>query len=370
MADRGTSSARRKLGVALIGQGFMGKAHSNAYRQAGHFFDLPFDLDLCCLCGRNAANLDAMAARWGWRETTTDWAAAIEMPGVDIVDVAVPNHLHAEIVTAAAQAGKIVFCEKPLAVSAAEAERMAAAARHRPSLVWFNYRRAPGVQLARRLVEEGRVGRPFHYRGWYLQEWGNDPTRPPGWKTSKAEAGSGVLGDLLSHAVDLAMHLNGPIAEVTAMQHTFAAGRDVDDATLALVRFANGSLGSLEATRYGTGFRNRNAFELHGDKGAVRFSLEDMNRLEYFDGAAQPREFTGFANLLASNQFWKPGHISGYEHTFIATLAEFLIAFAEGGAFHPNLDDAAEVQRVLETIEIASSSRSWTPVVRTPSREP
>lgn len=356
--------------MALIGQGFMGKAHSNAYRQAKHFFDIPFDLDLRCLCGRNAAGLESMASRWGWRETVTDWRAAIGMPGVDIVDVAVPNHLHAEIAIAAAEAGKIVFCEKPLAVSVEEADRMAAAARHRPNLVWFNYRRTPGVQLARKLVDEGRIGRPFHYRGWYLQEWGNDPTRPPGWKTSKAEAGSGVLGDLLSHAVDLAQHLNGPIAEVSAMQHTFAAGRDVDDATLALVRFANGSLGSLEATRYGTGFRNRNAFELHGDQGAARFSLEDMNRLEFFDGAAQPREFTGFANLLAPNQFWKPGHTSGYEHSFIATLAEFLIALDAGEPFHPDFADAANVQHVLAAIEKAAASRAWVTVARTPSPGP
>lgn len=356
--------------MALIGQGFMGKAHSNAYRQAKHFFDIPFDLELRCLCGRNAAGLEAMASRWGWRETATDWRAAIGMPGVDIVDVAVPNHLHAEIAIAAAEAGKIIFCEKPLAVSVEEADRMAAAARHRPSLVWFNYRRTPGVQLARKLVDEGRIGRPFHYRGWYLQEWGNDPTRPPGWKTSKAEAGSGVLGDLLSHAVDLAQHLNGPIAEVSAMQHTFAAGRDVDDATLALARFANGSLGSLEATRYGTGFRNRNAFELHGDQGAARFSLEDMNRLEFFDGAAQPREFTGFANLLAPNQFWKPGHTSGYEHSFIATLAEFLIALDAGEPFHPDFADAANVQRVLAAIGQAAASRTWVTVARTPSPGP
>ena len=348
----------------------MGKAHSNAYRQAEHFFDHPFGLDLRVLCGRNEAGLEAMAGRWGWRETVTDWRAAIDSAGVDIVDVAVPNYLHAEVAIAAAEAGKIVFCEKPLAVSTAEADRMAAAARHRPTMVWYNYRRAPGVELARRLVDEGRIGRPFHYRGWYLQEWGNDPTRPPGWKTSKAEAGSGVLGDLLSHAVDLAQHLNGAITEVSALQHTFAAGRDVDDATLALARFANGSLGSLEATRYGTGFRNRNAFELHGDKGAARFSLEDMNRLEYFDGTTQPREFGGFANLLASNPFWKPGHVSGYEHTFIAALAEFLAALAAGEPFHPDFADAADVQRVLEAIERAALSRTWTPVVRTPNREP
>lgn len=348
-----------RLRTALIGQGFMGKAHSNAYHQVGHFFDLPYELERTVLCGRNEAALTAMAARWGWRETTTDWRRVLERPDIDVVDIAVPNHLHAEIALAAAAAGKIVFCEKPLAASLEEARRMAAAVRGRPSMVWFNYRRVPAVELTRQLIGEGRLGDPFHYRGLYLQEWGNDPARPPGWKTTAALAGSGVLGDILSHSVDLALYLNGPIAEVSALQHTFAAGRDVDDATLVLVRFGNGSIGTLEATRYATGAKNRNSYELHGARGAVRFSLEDLNRLEFCD-AAEARPLQAYRNILVNEtRFWKPGHILGYEHTFIAALGDFLLSLHRGQPFHPDFDDALGVQLVLDAIAKSGNSRSW-----------
>ena len=199
----------------------------------------------------------------------------IERKDIDVIDVATPNGLHAEMAIAAAGAGKIVFCEKPLAVSPAEAERMASAAKGVPNMVWYNYRRVPAIAFTRRLIEEGRIGQMFHYRATYLQEWGNDPSRPPGWKLEKSKAGSGVLGDLLSHLIDTALYLNGPIAEVAGMMHTFAPGRDVDDATLLLARFANGSLGTFEATRYAVGCKNRNGFEIHGSKGMAHFDLED-----------------------------------------------------------------------------------------------
>jgi predicted dehydrogenase len=226
-----------------------------------------------------------MAATWGWDEISTDWRSVIGRSDIDVIDVATPNSLHAEMAIAAAAAGKIVLCEKPLAVSPAQARQMSDAVRGVPNMVWFNYRRVPAIAFTRRLVDEGRIGQVFHYRATYLQEWGNDPTRPPGWKLQKSDAGSGVLGDLLSHLVDTALYLNGPIAEVSAMMHTFAPGRDVDDATLLLARFANGSIGSFEATRYAVGCRNRNSFEIHGSKGMARFDLEDLNRLEFFDAA-------------------------------------------------------------------------------------
>jgi predicted dehydrogenase len=352
----------------MIGQGFMGRAHSNAFLQAGHFFDLPFELERRVICGRNAGNLAAMADTWGWSETSTDWRAVVSREDIDVVDVAVPNSLHAPIAIAAAEAGKAVLCEKPLAISAEEGAAMAKAARKVPNMVWFNYRRVPAIAFSRRLIEEGRIGRVFHYRATYLHGWGSDPSRPPSWKTEKAHAGSGVLGDLLSHLVDTALYLNGPVREVTALEHTFREGRDVDDATLVLARFANGSVGSFEATRYAVGCRNRNAFEIHGERGMLRFNLEDLNRLEFFD-ASDPGNLQGARNLLVtgpnhpySANFWKPGHIIGYEHTFIAALADFLQALAAGEPFHPNFDDAQQVQVVLDAVEHSAQTGRWATV--------
>ena len=346
----------------------MGRAHSNAYCQAPHFFDLPYNVDCRVVCGRNRESLEKMAATWGWREIATDWRAVVERSDIDLVDVAVPNSLHAAVAMAAAQAGKMVACEKPLATSAEEGARMAAAARGVASFVWFNYRRAPAVAFCRQLIEQGRIGRVFHYRATYLQEWGNDLARPPGWKTQRAEAGSGVLGDLLSHLVDTAMWLNGPIREVSSLLHTFAAGRDVDDAALLLVRFENGSLGSFEATRYAVGCRNRNAFEIHGERGMLHFNLEDMNRLEFLD-ATEVRNLHGARSMLINGpdhpyaaNFWKPGHIIGYEHTFIAALADFLFAVSRGETPHPNFDDAQRTQLVLDAAERSAASRAWQPV--------
>lgn len=357
--------ANRILKTALIGQGFMGRAHSNAYHQVKHFFDLPFEIERTIICGRNQATLDQMAATWGWNETATDWRTLIERKDIDIIDIATPNSLHAEIAIAAAEAGKIVFCEKPLALTEAEGERMAAAAKHVPNMVWFNYRRVPAIAYTRRLIEEDRLGRIYHYRATYLQEWGTDPTRPPSWKTQKAVAGSGVLGDLLSHVVDTALYLNGDIKAVSAMQQTFAEGRDIDDAALVLVRFANGSIGSFEATRYATGCKNANRYEIHGAKGMAAFHLENLNHLQFLD-ATEPRNLHGIRNMLVtgpdhpfSGNFWKPGHVIGYEHTFIAALGEFLRALADGQPFHPNFDDAQRVQRVLAAIEKASQTERW-----------
>jgi predicted dehydrogenase len=351
----------RALNIGIVGQGFMGRAHSNAYCQLRHFFDVPFELRRKVICGRNRAGLEQMASTWGWDEVATDWRALIDRSDIDVIDVATPNALHAEIAIAAAQAGKIVFCEKPLAVTAEEGARMVEAAARVPTLVWFNYRRVPGIVLAHRLMQEGRLGRIFHYRATYLQEWGNDPKRPPGWKTQKAAAGSGVLGDLLSHLVDTALHLNGDIAVVSSLMHTFAAERDVDDATLLLARFANGSLGTFEATRYAVGCRNANRFEIHGSQGMLRFNLEDLNHLEFFD-ATGDRETEGPRRLLANNPYWKPGHVVGYEHSFIGTLADFLWALEAGERFHPDFADAQGVQEVLRAVDDSARKREWTVV--------
>jgi predicted dehydrogenase len=343
----------------------MGRAHSNAFRQAPHFFDLPFEIECKVICGRDLSRLRVMADTWGWLETATDWRAVVERGDVNAVDIATPNALHAPIALAAAAAGKIVMCEKPLALSVEEAARMAASVRGVPNMVWFNYRRVPAISFARQLIEQGRLGRVFHYRATYLQEWGNDPSRPPGWKLDKSQAGSGATGDLLSHLLDTAMWLNGPIREVSAMQQTFAPGRSVDDAVVSLARFENGSVGSFEATRYAVGCRNRQGFEIHGSKGMLRFDLEDLNRLEFLD-ATDPPNVQGLRRLLVTGpdhpyagNFWKPGHIIGYEHTFIAALADFLQALAGSRPFHPDFEDAYRVQLVLCAVEHSAEMGRW-----------
>jgi predicted dehydrogenase len=356
---------KQNLNVAMIGTGFIGKAHSNAFRQVGHFFHVPYELRLRVLCGRNAAKLTSAAEQWGWEETATDWQSVVTRPDIDVVDIAVPNALHAPIATAAAQAGKIVLCEKPLATSLKEAESMAQAMRRVPTLVWFNYRRIPAVVFAKRLIDEGRIGQIFHYRALYLNQSGNDPSKATTWRYRRSEAGMGVAGDLLSHSIDSALYLNGPIVELNAMMHTFAPRRDVDDATLLLARFANGSVGTFEATRYGVGHRNHKTFEINGSKGMLCFNLDEMNQLEFHDATAPPNQ-QGILNLAVtgpdhpySDNFWKPGHVIGYEHTFIATLGDFLSTISPHTPAHADLDAAVAVQRVLDAIERSAASRNW-----------
>jgi predicted dehydrogenase len=351
--------------VAMIGYGFMGRAHSNAFHQAGTFFDLPFNLKLKTICGRNQLNLDRMARHWGWEETATHWEDVVRREDIDIVDICTPNYLHEPIAVAAAQAGKMVLCEKPLANSVAEAERMAEAAKNVPTLVWFNYRRAPAVMLARQLIEQGKIGEPYHYRALYLQSWGRDPEDPGAWRFNPGEAGTGVIGDLLSHSIDLGTWLNGPIGELCANIHTFAEGRQVDDAVTVMTRFSNGSLGTFEATRFATGNLNRNSFEINGSKGSIQFNMEDMNHLTFFDQCDEVSVLGGHKILVTGPghshvaDFWPPGHIIGYEHTFIITLVDFLRAVATGEQFHPGFDDALETQRILEVVQESNRSRSW-----------
>jgi predicted dehydrogenase len=357
--------AKQTLNIAMIGSGFIAKAHSNAFRQVSHFFNVPYDLNLKVICGRNQTKLEAGAARWGWQETATDWKTVVSRPDIDIVDIAVPNSLHAPIAIAAAQAGKIVFCEKPLATSLAEAKTMAQAMRKVPTLVWFNYRRIPAVAFAKRLISEGRIGQTYHYRALYLNQSGSDPSKATTWRYRKSEAGMGAAGDLLSHSIDSALYLNGPTTELTAITHNFAPGRDVDDATLLLAHFANGSIGTFEATRYGVGCRNRKTFEINGSKGMLRFDMDEFNQLEFLD-ATDPPNLQAPRNLTVtgpghpySENFWKPAHIIGYEHTFIATLGDFLSALARKEPLQADLESAVEVQRVLDAVERSAQSRMW-----------
>jgi len=356
---------QKTLRIAMLGHGFMGRAHSNAFHQANRFFSLPYRLELKVVCGRNRAATEAMAAQWGWQSAETDWRSVVSRNDIDVVDIATPNALHAEPAIASAQAGKIVFCEKPLAMNVDEAQRMADAAKKLPNLVWFNYRRVPAIAYANQLIRQGKLGEIYQYRATYLQSWG--PRRDPSstWRFDRTQAGSGAVGDLLSHLIDTAMMLNGPIAELCGMTHTFAPGREVDDAVFLQTRFRNGGIGTFEATRYATGYQNRNRFEIHGSGGMIGFNLEDLNRLEFFDAAADPPT-QGIASILVTGanhpyapNFWPPGHIIGYEHTFIATLADFLTALAGNQPFHANFEDALAVQKVLAAAEESSATRKW-----------
>ncbi len=354
----------------MIGSGSIARAHSNAFHQVGHFFDVPYSLNLKVVSARNQSKLETFARQWEWAETAPDWQEVVHRKDIDVVDIAVPNALHAPIAQAAARAGKIVFCEKPLALSQAEAQMMAAAARHVPNMVWFNYRRVPAVAFARQLIEEGRLGQAYHYRAYYFNQSGVNPAKGQTWRYRRGEAGSGAIGDLLSHSVDMAMYLNGEILELSAMKHTFIPGREVDDAVLVMARFANGSLGSFEASRFGIGRRNGNGFEMYGANGSLAFDLEDMNRLRFFD-ATDRENLQAERDILVtgpehpySTNFWKPGHLVGYEHTFIATLGDFLQNLARGEPFHPNFDDAVRTQAVLDAVEASAQSRSWIKVAK------
>jgi predicted dehydrogenase len=357
--------ATKKLNIAMVGSGFIARAHSNAFHQVGHFFDIDYSLHTRIVCGRNQAKLGVFAEHWDWDEVALDWESVIGHPDIDMIDIAVPNALHAPIALAAAAAGKIICCEKPLAMSSEEAEQMAVAARKVPNLVWFNYRRVPAIAFAKQLITEGRLGTIFHCRSYYFNQSGTDASKAQSWRYQRSEAGSGAVGDLLSHSLDIAMYLNGEIRELSATTYTFAPGREIDDAVQVMARFANGSVGSFEASRFAVGRRNGNGFEIYGSKGNLAFDLEDMNRLEFFD-ATEPGPMQATRNLLVtgpghpySTTFWKPGHILGYEHTFIATLGDFLQALGRNEQFHPDFDDALKVQRVLEAVETSAASRQW-----------
>lgn len=355
---------RRKLNIAMVGYGFMGRAHSNAFHQAGHYFETAYELKLKTVCGRNEAALEKMAHDWGWEQTATHWEDVVTRPDIDVVDICTPNYLHEPIAVEAARAGKIVLCEKPLANSVSAAERMAEAARAVPTLVWFNYRRVPAVRFARQLVEEGGVGEVYHYRALYLQSWGK-AADPAAWRFKPEEAGSGVMGDLLSHSLDLATWINGPIRRLCSQVHTFSTGRQVDDAVTLLAEFVNGSMGTFEASRFAMGNQNRNCFEINGARGALEFNLEDMNHLRYND-LRDEAALQGRRDLLVTgpghpyvDHFWPPGHIIGYEHTFIATLVDFLSALSKGERFHADFADALEVQRVLAAVVESSTQGAW-----------
>jgi predicted dehydrogenase len=373
----------RTLNVALIGTGFMGRTHSNAYNQAPKFFSLPVRPVMKVVSARNPSTLEAFAQNWGWQEHTTDWKEAINREDIDIVDICTPNNLHHEMVLEAARAGKTIICEKPLAMNGEEAEKMVQAVEEGKlaNMVMYNYRRVPAVTLAKQMIDEGRLGRIFHYRAKYLQDWTIDPNLPQGgntlWRLDAQVSGSGVLGDLLSHSIDLAVWLTGSIREVTAMTETFVKERKrqedpnrtepvrIDDACAFLARFENGALGTFESTRYARGRKNQNTFEINGEKGSIAFDLEESHLLYFYDHHGDG-ETRGFRKIQVwdsdhpyMSHWWVPGCSIGYEHTFIHAVADFFTALERGETPRPSFRDAYEVQRICDAVLDSAALGSW-----------
>lgn len=358
----------KEFGIALLGHRFMGRAHSNAWRQVSRFFDVPAAPRQVVVCGRDEAALKEFAARWGWESVETDWRKVLERADVDVVDISLPQHLHCEVAVAAAEAGKHIFCEKPVALTSEEAKRMLQAAEAAGVVHYLNhnYRRVPAVMLAKQYIDEGRIGRIFHWRGAYQQSWLIDPARPLNWKLRKESAGAGPQWDLNSHSVDLAHFLVGDIVSVRGLSKNFIAERpleedpsktgkvEVEDVAMMMVEFSNGAIGSFEATRFATGRRNRHTFEIYGSEGALAWDMEDMNRLQFYSND-DPEHRRGFRNILATEpmhpyagNWWPPGHIIGFEHTFVHAVADFLSAVDRGEAIEPNFRDGVKIMRVLE----------------------
>lgn len=379
-----------ELRIAMIGHGFMGAAHSQAFRVAPRFFDLPLEPRMALVVGRRADAAAAAAARWGWAESGDDWRAAIERDDIDVVDIGTPGDTHAEIAIAALEAGKHVLCEKPLANTVEEAERMtaaaeAAAARGVRAMVGFTYRRVPAVALAKRLVEEGAVGTIREIRGQYLQDWLFDPQSPWGWRLDRTKAGSGALGDIGAHIADMAQFVSGQrIERLSGTVETFVTERPlggerglsgggdasgtrevtVDDAAWFTARLSGGAIGAFEASRFATGRKNAIRLEISGDKGALAFDFERMNELEVYDATA-PGDRQGFTRIQVTEAehpyvaaWWPPGHGLGYEHGFTHQFVDFDRAIAAGEQPHPSFADGLQIQRVLDAVVTSSESGS------------
>src|SRR5579884_1887042 len=372
----------KKLNIGMVGYGFMGRTHSNAFRQVARFFDVPYEPVLKTICARNAERARAFAATWGYESVETDWRRLAASPDIDLIDIASPNDTHAEIAIAAAKAGKIVMCEKPLGRNAAEARAMteAAEAAGVANSVWYNYRRVPAVTLAKQLIDEGRLGRVFHYRAKFLQDWTISADLPQGgeglWRLDVAVAGSGVTGDLLAHCIDSALWLNGPIEEVSAVTETFIKSRKhnltgkvepvgIDDASAFLARFQNGSLGLFEATRYARGHKALYTLEMNGEHASIFWDLHDLHRLQYFDHR-DPGPVRGWRSIHVTDgdhpymgKWWVPGLQIGYEHSFVHQVADFLDGVAKGKPAMPDFRDALRTQLVCDAILQSAKEGAW-----------
>jgi predicted dehydrogenase len=376
------------INIALIGYKFMGKAHSNAYRQVSHFFPGKLTPRMKVICGRDRAAGEAAARQFGWEEFETDWRSVVERKDIDVVDISSPGNLHAEQAVAAARAKKHIICEKPLANTLSDAQRMLKAVEHAgvKHMIMHNYRTIPAVTLAKSLIENGRLGDIYHYHAAYLQDWIMDPQFPLVWRLDKEVAGSGALGDIGSHAIDLARYLNGDFESVCGQMTTFVkqrplAGRGgtawgakrgkgsgtvtVDDDTNFLARFKNGSVGVFESSRFCGGRRNYNTFQIYGSKGSVAFNLERMNELDFYNRTEPPID-QGYKTILSTEPehpylraWWPAGHIIGYEHTFVHALHNFLHALEKDTLPSPNFFDGVKNQIVLDAVERSAATERW-----------
>lgn len=376
-------SNKKPLNIGLIGYGFMGRTHSNAYAKVNHFFhDLEYRPVLKAVCGRDRAKAQAFADVWGYQSVETDWRQLVARDDIDAIDICAPNNVHHEIALAAAKAGKMILCEKPLAMNSAEGEEMVRAveAAGVANTVWYNYRRAPAVTLAKQLIDEGRLGRIFHYRSLFLQDYTISEEVPQGgaglWRLDAAIAGSGVTGDLLAHNIDTAMWLNGDIARISAMTETFVKERmhvetgkkepvKIDDAAALMGRFTNGSLATFESTRYARGHKALYTLEINGEHGSIQWDLHDLHRLSFFDHRDESR-LRGWRSIHVSDgdhpymsHWWVPGLQIGYEHTFVHQVADFLQGLSSGTPTGPTFADALRTQRVCDAILQSAETGQW-----------
>lgn len=374
---------KKELRIGLIGGGFMGRTHSNGYKRVSDFFpELQYRPILKAVCSRREDRVRAFAEQWNYKSVETDWKKIINRDDIDAVDICTPNNMHAEIAIAAAEAGKMVLCEKPLARTLAEAQEMVNAIEKAgvKNTVWYNYRRIPAVTLAKQIIDSGKLGRVFHYRANFLQDWTISPELPQGgeslWRLDADAAGSGVTGDLLAHCIDTAMWLNGSIADVSAVTETFIKERvhqgsgkvqkvGIDDACIFHCHFENGALGLFESTRYARGHKALYTFEINGEHASIRWDLHDLNRLEYFDHA-DDSIVRGWRTIHVTDgdqpymdKWWVPGLSIGYEHSFIHQVADFLKSVETGEPCNPTFRDALQTQKVCEAVLNSAESKSW-----------
>jgi predicted dehydrogenase len=373
---------KKSLNIGMVGYGFMGRAHSNAWRRVSNFFDTGYQPVLKAIAARDRTKAEAFAAMWGYETVETDWRKLVLRKDIDAIDICVPNDLHAEIAIAAAKAGKMVLCEKPLARDAKEALPMVRAVERAgvPNTVWYNYRRIPAVSLIKQVVDEGKLGKSFHYRASFLQDWTISPDVPQGgagtWRLDVKAAGSGVTGDLLAHCIDTAIWINGSIAKVSAMTETFVKERKhaltgktqkvgIDDAAAVLARYANGSMGTFESTRYARGHKAAYTLEINGERGSFMWDLHDMNRVKWFDHSV-PGKLRGWTDILVTDgehpylgKWWVPGLVIGYEHSFVHQAADFLDGLKTGKPCSPTFREALETTKVCDAILKSGAIGKW-----------
>jgi len=375
----------KPLRIGMIGYGFMGRAHSNGYNRVKDFFDLEYLPVLQAVAARDQPKAQAFADRWGYKRVETDWRKLVAADDIDAVDICTPNNLHAEIAIEAARHGKAILCEKPLSMDVAEGETMCAAVEKAgvPNTVWYNYRRIPAVTFAKQIIDSGALGRVFHYRAEFLQDWTINADLPQGgaalWRLDAAAAGSGVTGDLLAHCIDTALWLNGQVADVTAMTETFVKERKhqltgkvepvgIDDACSFLCHFKNGSLGLFESTRYARGHKALYTFEINGEHMSLKWDLHDLHRLQIFD-YKDAGPMRGWKSVHVTDgdhpymaKWWVPGLAIGYEHSFVHQVADFLEAYANKRPCPPTFRDALETQKVCDAVLASAKSHQWAKV--------